>query len=340
MESNIIIPESIITTFNLEEMLGEDEIEFGKAEFNILLSALDIVKGTLQLISSYDLSLNLYELKKIMKDDLDGPTIEIAENLINEKTLAPRSDADSRVANAKNSYVGALDTILESYTVMFGENGYYPAFISEMVTPYADEYLPGVTALRDAISNGGVFYLPGVSFDKYGDFVGIPSWNRKVNEKKDFGIDFGKIFTPGYLSDFMLKDDTGKVRIYIQYDVDYSYSGSQKPEKLNPGFTFEDNESDGSYYRYEYSYESTPVLADESSEEDMMKIIDAEFQNSGYTYAYVHFYCGYMGSTKVQTDLFVNPPSSMTDVHKYEILPIVDSNYYSWNSYYKKWNIY
>lgn len=309
MTGTISIPESIITTFGLEEMLGEDEIYFGKTEFNVLLSALDIIKGTLQFISSYDLSFNLYELKQMVADDLDDLTEEAAKKLINSKTLAARSDAAARIAKAKESYTGAISTIITSYDTMFGENGYYPEFIADMVTPYGDALKPALVSLKDAIANEGKFYI-----DMAGLMDDEPSWTPTT---KDLGIDFGKLFTPGYFSSIIPRNAQGLVDIYVQIEGDFRYH-SDSPKIFTAAFEpadDEENNYDDERYHYHYSFRTEPVLKSSFNLNNSLAALKEDYARSGYRSdengngnASLNVYYGILVNPDAINDLFINAP--------------------------------
>lgn len=332
MTDTITLPEIIIDTFNLTEMLGDDDIYFGKNEFNILLSALDIIKGTLQLISSYDLSINLYELLEPFGQDLQEIPDTVMVNLINTKTMAARSDAATRTAAAKASFVNALGTILDSYDAMFGEDSYYPSAVAGMATSYGDAYLPGVVSLKNAIQNGSVFYIP---FEG-----GMPMWTEEtvINPATDFGIDMGKLFRPGFLSSIIERNSEGKVDIYTQAEVKMVFDGSTAPSAeftLEPTEDKTEQEGLSTYYYYRYSYQTVPVLNSAFNTDPVLAEALELFTGSGYETLRVSINSGYVVKTSCINELFKNPLwAPLQDT----VLPIGRSPRYSWNVNTSQWD--
>ncbi len=307
MEGTVSIPAILMEAFELEDILGPDPVAFGKTEFNILLSALDIIKGTLQYISSYDLSFNLYELKEALYKDYEDLPDSTYVNLINSNTLAPRSDAAERMGNAKDTYINSLGTILDAYEEMFGEEGYYPEGLKQYVNAFAGSIIPGVEALKKSIEEETVFYLPGL--DIYNG-KSVPSWDKEVNTEKDIGIDMGKLFTPGYFSDILAKDNDGNGALYIGVEYELSYFSSKKPEKLTPEPSFDETETDewGTYYDYSYEVKEKLVLPAEFDIKAKKEEIKALFKESGYERCELDVSKGYKINLEKIYALFENVP--------------------------------
>lgn len=62
-EGNVLVPSKVISALGLEEVLGDSSVYVGKAELNVLISSMQILKGTFQWLSSYDLSANIASAK-------------------------------------------------------------------------------------------------------------------------------------------------------------------------------------------------------------------------------------------------------------------------------------
>lgn len=327
MNETIEIPSIIIDAFGLDEYLGEETVCIGKTEFNVILSTLDIIKGTLQFISSYDLSVNFYELKKALYEDTESLPDSTYINLINNNTLAARSDASARIEKARTSYTVALETILDSYEEMFGEEGYYPEGLKEMVNSYTGPYIKGVESLKDSIKNGTVFYLPGLT-----ETNPIPSWELEVNPEKDIGIDFDKLFTPGYFTDILTKDNNGNGVIYSRVEYDLQYSCYNKPELLNLAPMPEFTKEEGDWYKYECDITEPIVLKSELDEEAVKQRVKAMFKESGYEHCYLDINWGYKLNLEKISSLLVNAPASFVPSSE-EIISFDGNHYYMYIEY-------
>lgn len=210
INENVLVPEDILSGLNLEEMLGEDPIYIGKAELNVIIAALDIIKGTLQYLSSYDLSMNLSNLRTVfnkMEENKDYSSMYA--DLITSKTLAVRNE--NAMVDSKETLLGAIETVIESYDAMFGEEGYYPDAFKDVVKGYGDYFRLGADNLVSALETNSVFYVPKNLSDDW----------PTTNQGALFGIDLGKMFTPGYFKDLIKKTPEGKAEVYIQAELEY-----------------------------------------------------------------------------------------------------------------------
>ncbi len=62
--ASVEVPADVFDAFNLEELLdGQSDLKIGKAELNVLVASMEIIKGTLEWLSSYDWSLNVAPIK-------------------------------------------------------------------------------------------------------------------------------------------------------------------------------------------------------------------------------------------------------------------------------------
>lgn len=311
IEDNVELPAQLVSAFHLEHILGEDEVWFGKAEFNILMAALDLIKGTLQYISSYDLSANVAQLRSVMMNGT-GMTDEAAIALIADNTLAVRNA--SALTAAKTTYCNVIDTIVASYDAMFGTSGYYPQALKEMVQEYGNKYRPGLISLKSAIQGNNVFYIPMSN--------GMPSWEADPNPNTDLGIDFGKFFTPGYFSNIIERDAQRHVTLYEDYSYHFNTYGvlvtdapdipnAINPDILNPPVegVAENSPSNGrTWYDFDYLFYSTPVLKDTLNEEEIKDTILETFIASNYQRCWLRFDIGYKINSNLINDLFVNLP--------------------------------
>lgn len=217
--ASVALPEKVIKAFNLESVLGENiSVKVGKAELNVLLAALNIYKGTFQLISSYDLSADTDVLKDLFTGS--SSSYEKFGNAFNLKTFAVRN-ADA-VKASKETFISAIDTLLESYDAMFGTSSTYPQGAVDTVKEYGDFFVLGAKELKNALNNDSVFYIPK-------DFGGT-RWTTSAADAM-FGIDLGKAFTAGYFSEIVEKDSSGDAVLYGQTDYCFQDSSYNETER-------------------------------------------------------------------------------------------------------------
>ena len=208
-DASVEIPSKVFNAFGLEELLdGQSSLKIGKAELNVLVASMEILKGTFQWLASYDWTLNLSYLKKSFIDYFDSEELlfDAIENTVTKNTLAVRNA--QLMTASKNSFLSAISLVESSYSYLVGDTSQYPDVYVDSIKEYGDVYLEGLQALKKAIQNGGLFYVPDYNWD------GI-SW-PKTASNTIMQIDMGKFFTAGYLSDIIERDASGKVQFYIE----------------------------------------------------------------------------------------------------------------------------
>lgn len=285
--ASVSLPEKVIKAFNLESVLGENiSVKVGKAELNVLLAALNIYKGTFQLISSYDLSVDTDVLKNLFIDY--SSYYEKFGNAFNLKTFAVRN-ADA-VKASKESFISAIDTLLESYDAMFGTSSTYPQGAVDTVKEYGDFFVLGAKELKNALNNNSVFYIPK-------DFGGT-RWTTSAADAM-FGIDLGKAFTAGYFSKIVEKDSSGDAVLYGQ--TDYCYNETERKSKdIIP---------------------LTTTTIDEFIKRES-EALKTEFEKIGYKSVNYTITVGFSMDLKLVKDML---PGLMDSANDVEIIPIVGS---------------
>lgn len=197
-DSSVTVPADVITALNLNEVLGDSSIRIGKSELNVLIASMQILKGTFQWLSSYDLSANISSLKKIFAAD-ETDSLKLIRDVISEKTFAIRN-ADAMTAS-KNTFLESIGILDNSYTYLVGPSCEYPQAAKDALKQYGDVLLPAARNLKSCISDGTVFYIPSENpFDS-------GTWAAS-EANSSFGIDMGKAFTPGYFSKILKCSDS------------------------------------------------------------------------------------------------------------------------------------
>ena len=250
-QESVTVPANIIKALELDEYLGESAVKIGKAEVDVLFSAMDIYKGLFQWFSSYDLSLDLNVLKNrvFQTYDQNGPysswasllttyTMKLEDNLAfelpdlfaltNGKTMTVR-DAAAMDAS-KNTILNAVNTILASYKYITEESKLYPSDVKDTILEYAAPYAYYVSEFAKALEDESVFVV------------------KTEAGKPVFAIDLGKFFTAGYLSGLVEKNSKGDVK----FTVNSYMSGNTNeilPFKDNKEYEFDVNNFDSELYR-------------------------------------------------------------------------------------------
>lgn len=221
-ESSVTVPADVIAALNLDEVLGDSSIRIGKSELNVLIASMQILKGTFQWLSSYDLSANISSLKKIFAAG-ETDSLKLIRDVISEKTFAIRN-ADAMTAS-KNTFLESIGILDNSYTYLVGPSCEYPQAAKDALKQYGDVLLPAARNLKTCISDGTVFYIPSENpFDS-------GTWAASATNSS-FGIDMGKAFTPGYFSN-ILKSSGSSSTITFVGSAETSYSLYNENEKVS-----------------------------------------------------------------------------------------------------------
>lgn len=204
-ESSVTVPADVIAALNLDEVLGDSSIRIGKSELNVLIASMQILKGTFQWLSSYDLSANISSLKKIFAAG-ETDSLKLIRDVISEKTFAIRN-ADAMTAS-KNTFLESIGILDNSYTYLVGPSCDYPQAAKDALKQYGDVLLPAARNLKSCISDGTVFYIPSENpFDS-------GTWAAS-EANSSFGIDMGKAFTPGYFSDILKSSGSSSTITFV-----------------------------------------------------------------------------------------------------------------------------
>lgn len=213
-DSSVTVPSKVITALCLEDVFGDSSVRIGKAELNVLISAMQILKGTFQWISSYDLSANVSSLKTLFNEVNDDEFLEKIRNFSTEKTFAVR-DA-SAMASSKQTFLDAIDLLETSYNYLAGTSSEYPQAAKDELKKYGNILLAAEKDLKSSIMNGTVFYIPSENPFASG------AWTVSAASAL-FGIDMGKFFEPGYFSNIIERSGY-ELKIVTRTEIYYHMS--------------------------------------------------------------------------------------------------------------------
>lgn len=209
-EGNVIVPSKVISALGLEEVLGDSSVYVGKAELNVLISSMQILKGTFQWLSSYDLSANIASAK-----DFFGETPDewgFFRKLANTNSLKIRNAG--AMETSKKTFIEAIEILENSYNYLVSSASSYPQAAKDEVARYGNVVLAAAEDLNKCLKNGGIFYIPNEN-----PFETL-KWNAS-SSGNSFGIDMGKLFKAGYFSDIFERDGSD---LKIDCVVDYCYT--------------------------------------------------------------------------------------------------------------------
>lgn len=216
-EGNVIVPSKVISALGLEEVLGDSSVYVGKAELNVLISSMQILKGTFQWLSSYDLSANIASAKDFFGENPDE--WGFFRKLANTNSLKIRNAG--AMETSKKTFIEAIEILENSYNYLVSSASSYPQAAKDEVARYGNVVLAAAEDLNKCLKNGGIFYIPNEN-----PFETL-NWNAS-SSGNSFGIDMGKLFTAGYFSDIFERDDSD---LKIDCVVDYYYYKSDWTEK-------------------------------------------------------------------------------------------------------------
>ena len=216
-EGNVLVPSKVISALGLEEVLGDSSVYVGKAELNVLISSMQILKGTFQWLSSYDLSANIASAKDFFGENPDE--WGFFRKLANTNSLKIRNAG--AMETSKKTFIEAIEILENSYNYLVSSASSYPQAAKDEVARYGNVVLAAAEDLNKCLKNGRIFYIPNEN-----PFETL-QW-KSSSSSNSFGIDMGKLFTAGYFSDIFERDGSD---LKIDCVVDYYYYKSDWTEK-------------------------------------------------------------------------------------------------------------
>lgn len=214
--ASVEIPAELFDALELEEVLGKSTLKIGKAELNVLIASMEILQGTFQWMASYDWTANFSSVIDYLynseenSEELDK--LELVRSCFSSEMLKVRNE--NKMTESKESFIDAISMIIDSYDFLVGDTSEYPESAIEQIKEYGEVFKDGAEKLKKAIEDGTIFYVP--EKDPY-----LTGYWDNTAENAMFGIDFGKFFQAGYLSDIIEKDAEGNPKLYLRIDQKY-----------------------------------------------------------------------------------------------------------------------
>ncbi len=209
-EDRISLDPYFIKQLDLGEFFDEYD-QIGWAEANAVLSAMFMVKATLEWVASYDWNTNLNWLKFAWTPSSD--------DFLNRFKAANKSDMPfnnnflnarpGKMAIAKADYVRAIRGFQASYTSI-ANSPLYPPVVKDAYQTVND----GFTEILKAINQGGKFYIPENPVEG--------AWPTSKTGSVVATVDFGKFFEEGRFSlSKMFETEGGKPVFYLYAENGY-----------------------------------------------------------------------------------------------------------------------
>jgi hypothetical protein len=197
-DKSITVDEGLIEALGLTGVFEGDKIYIGRAELDLLFSAIRLFKASLEWVAAYDWNTDISFLRA------DWETLEIAK--LSPKNLPfsnnfMKNRGNGMMDKSKADFDKALGDSIAAYDHLIGNTSKLPpAYIDEM-----KNFLwlkDGLTKLRAAIQSGGTFYAP----------ADLPSGDVYTVTEADalLGVNLSKLFAPGQFAiDKLVETESG-----------------------------------------------------------------------------------------------------------------------------------
>ena len=214
-QSTVTLPAKLIEALELEELFGDSDILAGKAELDVVIAAMGLVKGGLEYISAFDWTFDASSIKTDMDVDDFITAVQSGTKLLT-------TTKKERLEASKKSFLDAVTLAMSSYDYIIGNNEVYPTEIKNTLKEY-NIFYEAAKAFKEALEKGGTFYVPDA------DILELNKWPTSDSSNWLLKIDCGKLFSDGVL-DKAVEKDSGKVKFYTTCDWYYSYSAGDTSE--------------------------------------------------------------------------------------------------------------
>ncbi len=258
--ASVEVPADVFDAFGLDELLdGQAGLRIGKAELNVLVASMEIIKGTLEWLSSYDWTLDMRPVKNAFIEQSDESIINAIENTVLAKTLSIRNA--TAMDKSKASFVSAISLLEDSYKYLVSSSSEYPKAYIDEIKEYGDVYFEGAKLLKSAVKNGETFYVPEYFYLEPGESWPTTAANSWMQ------IDMGKFFEAGHFSDIIERDTEGKVKLYIHVQ---GFNDEEIYDEENGWWTCEST----TIYEFAIPFTSLDTMDDEVNAEIEKRGID------------------------------------------------------------------
>ena len=207
-QASVLLPAVLIDALEIEDFFGTSDIRVGKAELDVVIAAMGIIKGVFEYISAFDWTFKTETISSDMDIDDFITAVQSGTKLLTTTNA-------SRLADSKQSFIDATDMVISAYDYITYESDLYPSAVKDTLTRYHVFY-KAAKAFKDALENGRIFYVPDT------DIFELEKWPTS-GSNYIVKIDCKKMFSSGVLDSAIEKDSSGKVNFYTNYDWYYSY---------------------------------------------------------------------------------------------------------------------
>ena len=206
-QSTVTLPAKLIEALELEELFGDSDIFAGKAELDVVIAAMGLVKGGLEYISAFDWTFDASSITDMDVDDFIT-AVQSGTKLL----TTPNKD---RLDLSKKSFLAAVNLAMSSYDYIIGNNEVYPTEIKDTLKEY-NIFYEAAKAFKEALEKGGTFYVPDA------DILELNKWPTN-GSNYIVKIDCNKMFSSRVLDNAIEKDSSGKVKFYTNCSWWYEY---------------------------------------------------------------------------------------------------------------------
>ena len=197
--ASVTLDKKYVKLLGLDEYLGDSTVKLGKAELDIVIASMEIIRGAFQMMAATDLSLDLTQITKLFENKWEDSFTRIL-NIPTVNTLGARSQKS--MDNAKASFVDAINRLNSSYTFMKSEDSLLPAEVRE----YLDS-----TEINTIIKYANSIKKTLEATKPEDQVLTIKIDDVTVD------IDLGKIFTAGYFANLIEKNDEGGLKLIANH---------------------------------------------------------------------------------------------------------------------------
>jgi hypothetical protein len=197
-DTSVEVDEDTLKAFGLSDIFEGDKIDIGRAELDILFSAVRIFKASLEWVAAYnwdtDLTFMRFDWEKIETDlkNHQPTSLPFRNNFLKDRD-------NGMMAKSKADFIKAIGVSATAYDNIL-KSDYFPQGARETLAEYK-WVSDGLTKLKEAINSGNTFYVKESS--------GGDSYTNDDSGKVLVGINMGKLFTPGQLAIDKLITTTG-----------------------------------------------------------------------------------------------------------------------------------
>lgn len=224
-QSTVTLPAKLIEAFELEELFDSTDIRAGKAELDVVIAAMGLVKGGLEYVSAFDWTFDTSPIKTDMDVDDFITAVQSGTKLLT-------TTKKDRLAASKKSFLDAVNLAMSSYDYIIGDNDVYPTEIKDTLKD-GNIFYKAAKAFKDALDKGGTFYVPD------DDVFDLKEWPTSESSNWLLKIDCGKLFSEGVL-DNAVENSNGKVNFYTTCKWEYYYYDGNKSES---DYSYDDYET-------------------------------------------------------------------------------------------------